>query len=387
MTREEIIAENPIADFLRNRGHELKPAGDNFVTNACPVTQHKRFHRPVSIDTAKGLFHCNDCDVGGSIIDWVIREKNISVADALRELGGGRNGQVKKSKRRIAATYDYHDENGKLLFQTVRYVPKDFAQRHPDGRGEWIDNIQGVRRVLYRLPQVIAAQTVIVTEGEKDADNLRSLGFVATTNPVGAEKWRAEYSEMLRDKNVVICGDTTDKGPAHVEQVISSLSGIARSIKRVALPNGFKDVSDYIESISPVAQKRIITKLIDSTPEIAVRQNSAAVKTDDSAQIRGCILEILRDGNLQRREQFALVAEAVTSALGARGQFFFHAEQKDFSSAMFFDNQRKRLELIQSDSLWRGSASGFASIAQIRFSNLSKHKSKQPLSPAKAALE
>jgi len=123
MTREEIIAENPIADFLRNRGHELKPAGDNFVTNACPVTQHKRFHRPVSIDTAKGLFHCNDCDVGGSIIDWVIREKNISVADALRELGGGRNGQVKKSKRRIAATYDYHDENGKLLFQTVRYVP------------------------------------------------------------------------------------------------------------------------------------------------------------------------------------------------------------------------------------------------------------------------
>ena len=34
MTREEIIAANPIVDFVRSRGHELKPAGENFVTNA-----------------------------------------------------------------------------------------------------------------------------------------------------------------------------------------------------------------------------------------------------------------------------------------------------------------------------------------------------------------
>jgi hypothetical protein len=46
MTRAEIIAANPIADFLRNRGHELRPAGENFVTSGCPVTQHKKFHRP-----------------------------------------------------------------------------------------------------------------------------------------------------------------------------------------------------------------------------------------------------------------------------------------------------------------------------------------------------
>ena len=36
-------------DFVRSRGHELKPAGQNFVTNGCPVTQHKRGHRPVII--------------------------------------------------------------------------------------------------------------------------------------------------------------------------------------------------------------------------------------------------------------------------------------------------------------------------------------------------
>ena len=51
------------------------------------------------------------------------------------------------------------------------------------------------------LPEVIAAQTIFVAEGEKDADNLRALGFTATTNPLGAEKWRDEYSETLRGQD------------------------------------------------------------------------------------------------------------------------------------------------------------------------------------------
>jgi putative DNA primase/helicase len=33
------------------------------------------------------------------------------------------------------AAYDYHDENGKLLYQVVRFEPKDFRQRRPNG--EW----------------------------------------------------------------------------------------------------------------------------------------------------------------------------------------------------------------------------------------------------------
>jgi hypothetical protein len=49
MSREGIIAGNPIADFVRSRGHELRRAGQNFVTGGCPVAQHKRGHRPVMI--------------------------------------------------------------------------------------------------------------------------------------------------------------------------------------------------------------------------------------------------------------------------------------------------------------------------------------------------
>jgi hypothetical protein len=52
MNRDQIIEANPLPDFLRARGAELKPAGPNFGTNVCPKARHKNFHRPVNIDTA-----------------------------------------------------------------------------------------------------------------------------------------------------------------------------------------------------------------------------------------------------------------------------------------------------------------------------------------------
>ena len=42
--------------------------------------------------------------------------------------------RVRHALRKIAACYDYRDEYGHVLYQTLRYVPKDFSQRRPDGR-------------------------------------------------------------------------------------------------------------------------------------------------------------------------------------------------------------------------------------------------------------
>ena len=39
---------------------------------------------------------------------------------------------------REVAWYDYRDEQGLLLFQTVRFDPKSFAYRQPDGKGGWV---------------------------------------------------------------------------------------------------------------------------------------------------------------------------------------------------------------------------------------------------------
>ena len=280
MTRDEIISDNPIAEFIRDRGHELKRAGENFKTNACPVAEHKKFHRPNTINPAKNLWHCNDCDVGGSVIDWLIHEKDITAADALLELGGGPDG----TNPQIIATYHYTDEGSNLLFQIGRFDRKIFKARRGPDDPEYKLGIKGVRRVLYRLPELIKAQLVCVTEGEKNADDLAALGFVATTNPFGAGKWRDEYSETLRDKDVVIFGDADEKGQAHVEEVIESLTGIARSIKRMHLPEGFHDVSDYIKSFSsPDEAKTAIEKLID---QAATAQSEPGNENDEATIAR-----------------------------------------------------------------------------------------------------
>jgi hypothetical protein len=85
--------------------------------------------------------------------------------------------------------YDYTDETGSLLYQVLRYEPKDFRQRRPDGNGGWIWNLDGVRRVIYRLPDFLKwpDATAFICEGEKDADRVASLNYCATT--VAHGKW------------------------------------------------------------------------------------------------------------------------------------------------------------------------------------------------------
>jgi len=100
--------------------------------------------------------------------------------------------------------YDYRDEATRLGFQVVRQPGKNFRQRRPDGKGGWIWNLEGVGRVLYRLPELMATgtdHTVYLVEGEKDVETLRGLGEVATTNPGGAGKWRPEYTPALHGRH------------------------------------------------------------------------------------------------------------------------------------------------------------------------------------------
>jgi hypothetical protein len=158
----------------------------------------------------------------------------------------------------IAATYDYVDESGKLLYQVVRFEPKDFRQRCPDGQGGWIWNLDGARRVLYRLPEVARSETVVMCEGEKDVDNLTLYlppKWVATTVPGGAGKWDSGYTDALRDKEVVIIPDVDNAGIAHLDLLVKELKGAVCSIRVVFLDQlcpavPVKDISDYLGTFS-----------------------------------------------------------------------------------------------------------------------------------------
>jgi putative DNA primase/helicase len=156
------------------------------------------------------------------------------------------------SAERIVGTYDYHDADGNLLFQCVRYEPKDFRQRRPDGNGGWTWKINGSPRVLYRLPQLLKAdpaQWVFVVEGEKDVDNLFAAGLVATTNPMGAGKWgKLSDDSALHGRRVAILPDKDEVGRNHARDVAGRLQGKVTELKILELPGDGKDASDWLTS-------------------------------------------------------------------------------------------------------------------------------------------
>jgi putative DNA primase/helicase len=159
-----------------------------------------------------------------------------------------------RSRQDPEAVYDYVDESGKLLFQVVRFPGKQFRQRRPDGAGGWTWKLDGVERVLYRLPEVIqavkAGETVFICEGEKDVDRLRSLGLTATTNAGGAGKWQESYNQFLKDADVIILPDNDPPGRKHGLQVAQEVGPMARTVKIVHLPDLPErgDVSDWLNA-------------------------------------------------------------------------------------------------------------------------------------------
>ncbi|HVV51740.1 MAG TPA: AAA family ATPase [Polyangia bacterium] len=170
------------------------------------------------------------------------------------------------------AVYDYRDERGELLFQVVRSPGKRFRQRRPDGMDGWAWNLTGVRRVVYRLPELRAADPsaeVYVVEGEKDVETLSSRGLVATTNPQGAGKWRPELSEPLRGRDVVILPDNDEPGRKHADAVARLLASVARRIRIVQLPGlpTKGDVSDWIAAGNTLDRLR---ELVAATPAFGV---------------------------------------------------------------------------------------------------------------------
>lgn len=195
----------------------------------------------------------------------------------------------------IVATYDYKDESGQLLYQVVRYKPKDFRQRRSDGKDGWIWNLDGVNPVLYRLPELIKTPTqdfVIICEGEKDCDRLCEYGFTATTCPMGAGKWSGEFNKYFAGHLVAILPDNDDAGKRHAEQVANSLYGIAGQVRIVELP-GLPDKGDVSVWLDAGHNKAELIQLIDQAalfdPKVGIRVDVSKFKPMSAQQL----LEIL----------------------------------------------------------------------------------------------
>ena len=226
------------------------------------------------------LLHCH----AGCTAEAILSSVGLKMADLMPP--------VQDKPGRIVKSYDYTDDTGKLLFQVVRLDPKDFRQRRPDGNGEWIWNMHGIDRVLYRLPQVIeavkAGQVIYTPEGEKDCDALVAIGLCATTNPGGAGKWQSSYTSTLIGAQVIIIADKDGPGRKHAAFLQNAIKSKAASVNVIELPdrNGchVKDATDWIQAggtaeelheivmntqawVPPVEVKASVLELVTPEPE------------------------------------------------------------------------------------------------------------------------
>ena len=188
------------------------------------------------------------------------------------------NGKVRffssKHKKWVTenSRYTYQKVDGSDAFYVIRAEPKDFRPMTTDGRL----SLEGVGRVPYRLPELLQgikdSKPILFLEGEKDADRVAEMGFVASTFVGGTGKWRDEYLEYFRDADIVLVPDNDQPGIKGMQDIAEQLHGTAKNIKVLELPGlgerkekHGKDFSDWAD-IDGNDQKKL-NEFISDAPE------------------------------------------------------------------------------------------------------------------------
>jgi hypothetical protein len=174
------------------------------------------------------------------------------------------------------AAYVYKQADGSPYLRVNRTASKGFWQEQWDG-ASWIKGAPKGPKIPYRLPELLAAEhaPVLIVEGEKDADNLLAVGYVATTNSGGAGKWTADLGQHFEGRDIYILPDNDEPGASHAQQVAAGLAGIARSIRIVGLPGlpPKGDVSDWLDAGNTTEQ---LADILRTAPEIAPNEPASS---------------------------------------------------------------------------------------------------------------
>ena len=274
MDSEEFKDSHPLVVEIERRGIKLIQTPEGYKCR-CPFHEDK--NPSMTVNVAKRVFHCHGCRATGSVIDFIMLSEGKTLQEVLssgetspRPISAPKRPTVEAVnepavQHKVDKRYAYTDELGNFAYEVVRYIPKTFRQRRWID-GKWVYSMEGAQRYLYKLPLVLKASEVWIVEGEKDADNLHTVGLCGTCNAMGAEKWLDGYSDSLKGKKVVICGDNDAAGKKHVNKVFESLAGKAAEVRIVELPKEFKDVSDWLaaQTAGPEESKRLLMEMRDA---------------------------------------------------------------------------------------------------------------------------
>jgi hypothetical protein len=259
-------------------------------------------HGSMAINLEEGQFYDHEAKSGGGVLELIQRVKNVDMAGALAWLEdeGLKEREKPEEKvwqlgtRRIGPVfYDYRDEAGVILSRVKRTPDKRFSQLGPDGKGGFHSAsgcMTGVRRVPYRLPELLAAdvnRAVFIVEGEKDADRLAAVGLVASCNAEGSGKFRAELAPHFASRMVVILPDNDKAGRDHANDVAAKLRGVAKVVTILCLPDlGPKeDVSDWLDAGGTVDKLKDLARAALDRPITSLEDASTDEPANDPARL------------------------------------------------------------------------------------------------------
>jgi putative DNA primase/helicase len=234
-----VSVEDVLARLAERTGRAPKANGKGYEAR-CPAHTDERESLSVSDGERGILLHCHaGCDFRtiASALGYSPRDL---FHDADRPSGPGK----------LEAKYVYTDEAGVPLFEVRRYRQpsgkKTFLQYKPDGTS----GVKGIRRPLYRLPQVMeaaaAGRTVFWVEGEKCVHALLSVGLDATCTAGGADgRIPQDAGVALEGAKVVVLPDHDEPGRKYAARVSAALGGRARVVDLPGLADG-EDVVEWL---------------------------------------------------------------------------------------------------------------------------------------------
>lgn len=271
--------------------------GEKIVTGHIKCPFHDDSKASCQINDGRGGyppgFYCHACKEKGDPIKFLMEGCGIKFLEAVKHLGledqlnihqKQENKSIDQKVRdyliqigrrnpKILGFYPYEDSSGKILYYKVKYkaddFPKSYVTFHFNENNGIIPNIRGITRVPYNLVEaeknLKEGIPVIITEGEKDVETIRKLGYVAISfkNAIkisdnDSESYYFDSDENKRkwkDTHVYFCGDTGKAGEDYRELIWNKLEKLVERFDVMELEGlkrlgENKDVTDWMEDIN-----------------------------------------------------------------------------------------------------------------------------------------
>jgi hypothetical protein len=291
-------------DLLDEYGIKLASYTNGEHSTRCPQCSHKRNKRnikclSVKIDGESACWHCHHCQWSGS----PKRAQHERRSKAGKRVQRAPLDLTPDFSRSPTPTYIYRDVSGSPVFGKFRYPPGHdprFRLMHPFGPGWGWGTFGADTTILYRADELKKAitdgRTILVVEGEKDADNLVALGFAATCSGHGASapgkqpKWTKAHSGQLADADIVVLNDNDAAGYAHADATCRLSYGVAKRVRRLDLTPHWPDIgkgNDISDWLTLGHGRTELDALIASAPDYEPARFTSARKPDGGEQPAG----------------------------------------------------------------------------------------------------